>query len=114
MSRSVVMWNTLPGSTWLLPSFSDTLQSFPFFYPQLGRGPGENFTAVIYATTPVMLSSSPLFRLIRTIAKSAYIHKVRVCDTLDYKQNNILSRKCCFLVLTHVYLKVVILVLILR
>lgn len=89
MSRSLVMWNTLPGSTWLLPTFSDTLQSFPFFYPQLGHTPGDNFTAVIYATTPVTLSSSPLFRLIRTIAKSAYIHKVRfvsrmgtVCYTL--------------------------------
>lgn len=78
MSRSLVMWNTLPGGPWLLPSFSDTLQSFPFFYPQMGSVPGENFTAVIYATTPVTLSSSPLFRLIRTIAKSPYIHKVSI------------------------------------
>lgn len=76
MSRTKVMWNSLPGSTALLPEFSDSLQSFPFFYPQLGIVPSEKFTAVIYATTPVMFSSSPLFRLIRTIATSAYTHKV--------------------------------------
>lgn len=73
------MWNTLPGSTALLPEFSDSLQSFPFFYDQLGIPPTEKFTAVIYATSPVMFSSSPLFRLIRTIAKSAYTHKVCLC-----------------------------------
>ncbi|XP_052763303.1 exostosin-1b-like [Mya arenaria] len=83
LSRDQVMWNTLPGSPWLLREFSDNLAAFPFFYNQLGREVGEKFTAVIYATTPVTLSSSPLFRLIRTIAKSAYIHKMIViwhCD----------------------------------
>lgn len=83
MSRSLVMWNTLPGSNAMLPEFSDNLQSFPFFYSKLGTAPLEKFTAVIYATTPVMFSSSPLFRLIRVIAKSAYTHKMIViwhCD----------------------------------
>ncbi|XP_060607458.1 exostosin-1c-like [Ruditapes philippinarum] len=83
MSRSLVMWNSLPGSTALLPEFSDSLQSFPFYYSQLGHTPSEKFTAVIYATSPVMFSSSPLFRLIRIIATSAYTHKMIViwhCD----------------------------------
>lgn len=82
-ARSQIMWNTAPGATSLLPEFSDVLQSYPFFYPQMGVTPGEKFTAIIYATTPVMFSSSPLFRLIRTVAKSAYTHKMIViwhCD----------------------------------
>ena len=72
------MWNSAPGAMSLLPEFSDALRSYPFFYPQLGARVGEKFTAVIYATTPVMFSSSPLFRLIRTVAKSAYTHKVSI------------------------------------
>ena len=76
LSRSQIMWNTSPGAMTLLPEFSDALHSYPFYYPQLGVSPSEKFTAVIYATTPVMFTSSPLFRLIRTVAKSAYTHKV--------------------------------------
>ncbi|KAH3710441.1 hypothetical protein DPMN_069923 [Dreissena polymorpha] len=90
LSRDLVMWNTQPGATWLLPEYNDSLASFPFFYPQLGNAVGERFTAVIYATTPVTLTSSPLFKLIRMIAKSAYIHKMIViwhCDVAPPSSN---------------------------
>ena len=78
LSRTKVMWNSMPGSTLVLPEFSDSLHAYPFYYAHLGAVPNEKFTAVIYATSPVMFSSSPLFRLIRTIAKSAYTHKVTI------------------------------------
>ena len=59
----------------MMLEFSDTLLDFPFFYRQLGAVPVDKFTAVIYATSPV-ISSSPLFRLLKNVAKSLYVHKV--------------------------------------
>lgn len=82
-TRSPVLWNTFPGALALLPEYSDTLSPFPFFYHPLGRKPGDQFTAIIYATSRVHLSSSPLFRLIRNIAKSSAVQKMIVlwhCD----------------------------------
>ncbi|KAK3579845.1 hypothetical protein CHS0354_015261 [Potamilus streckersoni] len=85
LSRSHHMWNAVPGALTLLPEYSDVIDEYPFFYPKTGTFPTEKFTAVIYATTPVMFSSSPLFRLIRTVAKSVYIDKMIViwhCDVV--------------------------------
>ena len=62
--------------------FSDTLLDFPFFYRQLGAVPVDKFTAVIYATSPV-ISSSPLFRLLKNVAKSLYVHKVSGRPSLE-------------------------------
>ena len=87
-----MLWNTIPGALSLIPEYSDTLQSYPFFHQQLGYSPQEQFTAVIYATSPVMLSSSPLFRLIRTIAKTSYVQKVRLKSQLHVTTNQSLFK----------------------
>ncbi|KAL5014923.1 hypothetical protein ScPMuIL_009193 [Solemya velum] len=81
--RSGTLWNSGPGGLFTLPELADTLDTYPFFYQQTGRTPEAMFTAVIYATSPVMLSSSPLFKLIKIVAKSAYVQKMIViwhCD----------------------------------
>ncbi|KAL8607673.1 hypothetical protein ACOMHN_039347 [Nucella lapillus] len=82
LSRPLQLWNASPGSLHLRLDFSDALLDFPFFYQRLGASPLDKFTAVIYATTPV-LSSSPLFRLLRSVARSSFVHKIMVlwhCD----------------------------------
>ncbi|XP_033727829.1 LOW QUALITY PROTEIN: exostosin-1a-like [Pecten maximus] len=82
-SRSPLLWNNFPGALALLPEYSDTLHQYPYFYGPLAHKPDNQFTAVIYATSRVHLSSSPLFRLIRTIAKSSNVQKMIVlwhCD----------------------------------
>ena len=75
-ARNSVIWNTFPGGLSVLPRYTRFHHTYPFFYQLDGTRPTKKFTAVIYATSPVLLSSAPLFRLIRTIAKSSYVHKV--------------------------------------
>lgn len=75
LARPLHLWNAGPGAPYMMLEFSDTLLDFPFFYRQLGAVPVDKFTAVIYATSPV-ISSSPLFRLLKNVAKSVYVHKV--------------------------------------
>ncbi|KAK7486014.1 hypothetical protein BaRGS_00022766 [Batillaria attramentaria] len=77
LSRPLHLWNMGPGAPYMMLEFSDALLDFPFFYRQLGAAPVDKFTAVIYATSPV-ISSSPLFRLLRNVAKSPYVHKIIV------------------------------------
>ncbi|XP_012939583.2 exostosin-1a [Aplysia californica] len=75
-------WNTVPGAHVVLPEWSDTPNHFPFYYGPLGERATDKFTAVIYATSPVT-ASSPLFRVLHTVAKSKFCHKVVVlwhCD----------------------------------
>ncbi|KAK3087008.1 hypothetical protein FSP39_000266 [Pinctada imbricata] len=82
-ARNSVIWNTFPGGLSILPGYTAFHHTYPFFYQQDGTKPTNKFTAVIYATSPVLLSSAPLFRLIRTIAKSTNVHKILVvwhCD----------------------------------
>ncbi|XP_071114618.1 exostosin-1b-like [Haliotis cracherodii] len=84
LRRSQKLWNTVPGATAILPEYADVMQSFPFYYRHLGLTPRTKFTAVIYATSPVMsATASPLFKLLRNVARSTYIQKVIVlwhCD----------------------------------
>lgn len=77
LARPLHLWNTGPGAPYMMLEFSDALLDFPFFYRQLNAAPVDKFTAVIYATSPVM-SSSPLFRLLKNVAKSPYVHKIIV------------------------------------
>ena len=81
LARPLQLWNGGPGAPYLMLDFSDTLLDFPFFYGQLGAAPVDRFTAVLYATSPV-ISSSPLFRLLKNVARSAYVHKVSWCGFL--------------------------------
>ncbi|XP_076083727.1 exostosin-1b-like [Mytilus galloprovincialis] len=83
LARSLAVWNSFPGALSVLQEYSTSKTQFPFYYSDNGTSPGHQFTAIIYATSPVMLSSAPLFRLIRTVAKSSYVHKMIVvwhCD----------------------------------
>lgn len=66
----------MPGAHFIMPEYSDAAITYPFYYKKLGRQPSAKFTAVIYAISPVMASSSSLFRLVRNVAKSASVHKV--------------------------------------
>ncbi|XP_014770416.2 exostosin-1 [Octopus bimaculoides] len=83
MARNLMLWNSMPGAHFIMPEYSDAAITYPFYYRQLGREPSSQFTAIIYVVTPVTSSSSPLFRLVRNVAKSAYVHKILViwhCD----------------------------------
>lgn len=83
MARNQMLWNTMPGAHFIMPEYSDAAITYPFYYKKLGRQPSAKFTAVIYAISPVMASSSSLFRLVRNVAKSASVHKILViwhCD----------------------------------
>lgn len=77
LARPLSVWNNSPGAAHVRLQFSDNLLDFPFFYRQTHTTPMDKFTAVVYATSPV-LTSSPLFRLLRNVAKSAFVHKIIV------------------------------------
>ncbi|XP_013791340.2 exostosin-1a-like, partial [Limulus polyphemus] len=77
-SRSYFVWNSHPGTLVTFPQFSDILRDFPFHWRHLETSLRHNFTAVIYATLPVVSSSSPLFRLIKNLAKSSFISRIMV------------------------------------
>ncbi|CAG5119705.1 unnamed protein product, partial [Candidula unifasciata] len=68
-------WNTVPGAHVVLPEWSDIPNNYPFYYGPTGEVPSDKFTAVIYAVSPVT-ASSPLFRVLKMVAKSHYCHKV--------------------------------------
>ncbi|KAL8558763.1 hypothetical protein ACOMHN_043706 [Nucella lapillus] len=82
VARPVHVWNSSPGAVYLLTDFSDAWLDYPFFYRRLGATPLDRFTAVVYATSPVTPASA-LFRLLRNVSRSAYVHKIIVlwhCD----------------------------------
>ncbi|XP_054720882.1 exostosin-1-like [Uloborus diversus] len=79
--RSSFVWNTHPGALPILPQFSDVLRDFPFYLNALGAEPGPKFTAVVYvsmAASSAHSASSPLLRLVKTVAKSAYAARIVV------------------------------------
>ena len=73
--RPTYHWNSVPGAHVVLPEWSDIPNNFPFYYKTFGETPGDHFTAVIYATSAVT-ASSPLFRVLKVVAKSQYCQKV--------------------------------------
>ena len=96
-SRSSFHWNTPPGALAVLPEFSQHDRDFPFYWRHHGHLvngfnttghmvtgsndtsglPAARFTAVVYVTTPgPVTSSSPVYRLVRTLGRSRHLHKV--------------------------------------
>jgi hypothetical protein len=76
-SRDGLVWNSSPGALLTLPHFSDTLRHYPFYLDMLGAEPDSQFTAVIYSQLGgPAVSTSPLYRLIRNIARSRYVARV--------------------------------------
>ena len=88
MARPVSVWNSYPGALSIMPEFSDTILDFPFSYREAVASPINLFTAVVYAKTPITnLRTPPLFRLLVTVAKSAFIHKVSCVRQREYCQS---------------------------
>ncbi|CAH1772369.1 unnamed protein product [Owenia fusiformis] len=82
--RSSLVWNSVPGGLSSVPDYSDNIQSLPFYYHYLGREPGLKFTAVVYATNCILLTSSPLYKLLKNIGKSQSLDRIIIiwhCDT---------------------------------
>lgn len=77
------VWNSEPGSLIVLPQFSDMLRDYPFYLSQLGMPPQQQFTAVIYATSPSVGPMSPLYKLIKSVAKSQHVARIVVLWTHD-------------------------------
>jgi glucuronyl/N-acetylglucosaminyl transferase EXT1 len=76
-SRDGLVWNSSPGALLTLPHFSDTLRHYPFYLDVLGVEPDNKFTAVIYSQLGgPAVSTSPLYRLIRNVARSQYVARV--------------------------------------
>lgn len=73
--RDGVVWNNAPGALLTFPQFSDSWSDYPF----LNWTPPESlFTAVIYCQLGVTLSpTSTLYRLVKNVAKSQYVARVR-------------------------------------
>ena len=78
LSRSSFVWNTVPGAVAVLPEYSLSLPDYPFYLRQLGREPSQRFTAIIYATAPSVMVSTPIIHLIRNLSKSKYLDRVSV------------------------------------
>ena len=76
MARSTYMWNSIPGALSVHPEYSHSLADFPFYKLSQGLQMEERFTAVVYATSPVVMYSSPLNKLVRHLSKSKYLDKV--------------------------------------
>ncbi|CAL1268956.1 unnamed protein product [Larinioides sclopetarius] len=74
--RSSYVWNSHPGALPILPQFSDVLRDFPFYLNHLAQTPHAKFTAVIYVS--MAAHSSPLLRLLKAVAKSAYAARIVV------------------------------------
>ncbi|GAB1289062.1 Exostosin-like 1 [Apodemus speciosus] len=63
-----LMWNSPPGALLALPTFSTSLQDFPFYHLQVGSTPGRSFSAVIW----VGASGEPLRKLVQEVASSRH------------------------------------------
>ncbi|NP_001161530.1 exostosin 1-like protein [Saccoglossus kowalevskii] len=82
-ARNNFVWNQPPGALIMMPDYSDSLSSFPFFTLSLGFKPSTTFTAVILATSPILIQTSPIAKLIRNVAKSAYVSHILVLWNVD-------------------------------
>uniref|UniRef100_A0A671VRT2 Exostosin-1c n=1 Tax=Sparus aurata TaxID=8175 RepID=A0A671VRT2_SPAAU len=80
ISRNKYMWNSLPGGLLVLPEYSTHLAHFPFYYLGLGVSPGQEFTAVIHAVSPLVSQSQPIMKLLQVVSKSKYCSQVSKTD----------------------------------
>lgn len=76
ISRNKFMWNALPGGLLVLPEYSTHLAHYPFYYFNLGISPGQEFTAVIHATSPLLSQSQPIMKLLQVVSKSKYCSQI--------------------------------------
>ncbi|CAM4630646.1 unnamed protein product [Leuciscus chuanchicus] len=76
ISRNKFMWNALPGGLLVLPEYSTHLAHYPFYYYNLGTSPGQEFTAVIHATSPLVSQSQPIMKLLQVVSKSKYCSQI--------------------------------------
>ncbi|XP_051527551.1 exostosin-1c [Myxocyprinus asiaticus] len=76
ISRNKFMWNALPGGLLVLPEYSTHLAHYPFYYLNLGIRPGQEFTAVIHATSPLISQSQPVMKLLQVVSKSKYCSQI--------------------------------------
>ncbi|KAL6457136.1 hypothetical protein MHYP_G00340990 [Metynnis hypsauchen] len=76
ISRNKFMWNALPGGLVVLPEYSTHLAHYPFYYLNLGIGPGQEFTAVIHAVSPLVSQSQPVMKLLQVVSKSKYCSQI--------------------------------------
>ncbi|XP_056150088.1 exostosin-1 [Lampris incognitus] len=83
VSRSRLMWNSLPGGLYTLPQFSTDPGLFPFYYAILGKSPSQQFTALIHVVTPLQSHISPVAKLIIAVAKSKYCSQIVVLWNCD-------------------------------
>lgn len=75
--RSQFVWNHAPGGLALYPDFSPHLLDYPFYNPQrVTRLNATNFTVVITCMRPALKGSSPLVRLVKSIAPAPHLDKV--------------------------------------
>ncbi|CDQ68388.1 unnamed protein product [Oncorhynchus mykiss] len=70
------MWNALPGGLLVLPEYSTHLAHFPFYYLSLGVSPGQEFTAIIHAVSPLVSQSQPIMKLLQVVSKSKYCSQI--------------------------------------
>nr|XP_038965968.1 exostosin-like 1 isoform X1 [Rattus norvegicus] len=69
-----LMWNSPPGALLALPTFSTSLQDFPFYHLQLGSSPGSSFSAVIW----VGVSEESPPKLIQEVAGSRHCAQILI------------------------------------
>ncbi|XP_031437711.1 exostosin-1 [Clupea harengus] len=83
ISRSRLMWNSLPGGLYALPQFSTDPSMFPFYYSLLGKSPSLEFTAVVQVVTPLQSQLQPVLKLIIAVAKSKFCAQIIVLWNCD-------------------------------
>uniref|UniRef100_S4RG15 N-acetylglucosaminyl-proteoglycan 4-beta-glucuronosyltransferase n=1 Tax=Petromyzon marinus TaxID=7757 RepID=S4RG15_PETMA len=81
--RPAVVWNHPPGGLHVLPGFSSALAHYPFYHAYLGQSPEPKFTAVIHATSPLLVQSQPIIKLIQAVGKSKFCAQVLVLWNCD-------------------------------
>ncbi|KAG8224634.1 hypothetical protein J437_LFUL003068 [Ladona fulva] len=99
-ARDGLVWNSSPGGLLALPQFSDTWRHYPFSLgvgfpvgfpgesapsPPMGTDQDARFTAVVYTQQQSLLapqsgsvSSSPLHRLLKNVARSIFVARIIV------------------------------------
>ncbi|KAK5639015.1 hypothetical protein RI129_011507 [Pyrocoelia pectoralis] len=78
--RDGTVWNNSPGALLTLPQFSDSPLQFPFTVEESL----DQFTAVIYCQLgSLVVPSSPLYRLITSVARSKYIARIIIVWSND-------------------------------
>uniref|UniRef100_A0AAY4DIB2 Uncharacterized protein n=1 Tax=Denticeps clupeoides TaxID=299321 RepID=A0AAY4DIB2_9TELE len=82
ISRSRLMWNSLPGGLYTLPEFSTDPSLFPFYFSTLGESP-SHFTAVVQVLTPLQSQLQPVVKLIIAVAKSKFCAQIIVLWNCD-------------------------------